>query len=176
MEYISKLEHTIGGWLKNAPHLPVDARKWIATNSWWIVTVLTVLDAIAIVILITSVLGNMAVIGSTVASYYVSTTFLTVTLIRSIVSLVFCVIEFILLIMAIRPLREKQKKGWVLMFGVLLLGAVSAVVSALITLSVFNFIQSIIFSALWLAISAYFLFEIRSEFAHVERSAGAKKS
>ena len=118
----------------------------------------------------------MAVIGSTVASYYVSTTFLTVTLIRSIVSLVFCVIEFILLIMAIRPLREKQKKGWVLMFGVLLLGAVSAVVSALITLSVFNFIQSIIFSALWLAISAYFLFEIRSEFAHVERSAGAKKS
>jgi hypothetical protein len=79
-----------------------------------------------------------------------------------------------LLALAITPLKAKQKKGWVLLFITWLLGALSVVVTAILTLSVLNFITSVIFGALWVAVGGYLLFEMHGQFAHVERSKGVK--
>lgn len=176
MEFVSKLERTIEGWFGDMPHLPVVARKWIATNIWWIVAIATILNAIAILIWITGFFSNIAILGGAVVSYYVSAAFIAVATVKLGAVLIFAMIQFVLLAMAIRPLREKQKKGWTLLFWVLLISAVSVVMSSLITLSVPSFIADLLFGALGVAIGAYFIFEIRHEFSHLERSAGAKKS
>lgn len=174
MEILSKLERTVLGWLKSVPHLPTNARKWLGDNVWWIAVIGAVLGGIGVLGLIIALFGNISTLSSPFVSYYASATFITWLIIQTIIGLVFAVIEFLLLAFAITPLKEKQKKGWVLLFAVWLVGAVSVVVNAILTLNPFSFITSIIFGALWLALSGYFLFEIHSQFAHVERSKGVK--
>lgn len=173
MEYITKLERIVIGWFKDIPHLPAGARKWIGNNVWWLAIIGLVLSGISVIGLLLSIAG-LALAGGVAASYYASSTFVAFALINAIVALVFAVLDCVLLAMAISPLREKQKKGWVLLFMTLLLGAVSTVVSAILTLSLLSFITSILFGAIWLAIGAYLLSEIHGEFAHVERSKGVK--
>ena len=174
MEFLSKLERTVLGWLKDVPHLPLNVRAWIANNIWWIVIIATVLSGIAVLGLLFGFFGTLATLGSPVASYYASNTFVVWVLVTTAVTLFFTALELVLLAMAISPLKEKQKKGWVLLFAVWLVGAISTVVSAVLTLNPFGFITGLLFGALWLAISGYFLFEIHGQFAHVERSKGAK--
>lgn len=174
MEVLSKLEHTVMGWLKSVPHLPVEVRKWLGDNVWWLAAVGAVLSGLVALGLFLAILGDLASLSGPVVSYYVSTSFVTWVIIKTIVSFVFLGLQCLLLALAVSPLKEKQKKGWVLLFASLLLSAVSVVVRATLTLSAFNFITDIIFGALLLAVSAYFLFEIHGEFAHVERSKGVK--
>ena len=66
--------------------------------------------------------------------------------------------------MAISPLKDGKKKGWTLLFYVLLLQVLSIIVNAILTLGVISFIFSIIFGAICVAIGTYFLFEIRAEY------------
>jgi len=66
----------------------------------------------------------------------------------------------------VKPLQDRTKKGWTLLFVVLLLGAVSIVLSALFTLSAYRIISDLIFGAIAIALGAYLLFEVRSQFAH----------
>ncbi len=175
MDVLLKLERMVQGWLKGLPHLPVGVRQWLGSNIWWIAAIGAVLSGLAAFTLMISLFTNLSALTTPFVSYYASPTFVTWVIIKTIITLVFTVLECVLLAMAITPLKEKQKKGWVLMFAVLLLGVLSAVVSAFLTLSVFSFIISIIFSAIWLAVSAYLLFEIHGEFAHVEHSKGTKR-
>jgi len=174
MDMLSQLERTVQGWLKGLPHLPLVVRKWLGDNIWWIVVIGAVLSGIAVLGLLIGLLTDLSALTTPYVSYYASTTFVTWVIIKTIVTLVFTALECVLLAMAVTPLKEKQKKGWVLLFAVLLLGVISAVVGAILTLNAFSFITSIIFSAIWVAISAYFLFEIHGQFAHVERSKGVK--
>lgn len=174
MDVLLKLERIVQGWLKGLPRLPAVVRHWLGDNIWWIVAIAAALTGIAVLGLLIGLFVNLSALAAPFASYYASPTFVTWVIVKTIIALVFTALECVLLAMAIQPLKEKQKKGWVLLFAVLLLGVISAVVSAILTLSVFSFIFNLIFSALWIAISAYFLFEIHSEFAHVERSKGVK--
>ncbi len=175
-EFLYKLEKTVFGWFKNVPGLPEGARKWLADNIWWIVIVGLVLTIISVLGSLAALSTRISVLGTVAASYYVSSVTSSWLIVADIVALLFMIAEAILLFFAIQPLREKQKKGWVLLFATWLLGAVALVVNALLGLSVLHFIVAILFGAIWLAISGYFLFEIHSQFAHVERSRGIKKS
>ena len=174
MEFLSKLERTVAKWLKDVPHLPLSFRQWLGDNVWWMAVIGTILSGIATLGLIIAFFGSLSTLGTPFISYYASATFVGWVIITTAVSLVFVALECILLGMSVTPLKEKQKKGWVLLFIVLLLGAVSVVVNAILTLNVLTFITSIIFGAIWSAIAAYLLFEIHGEFAHVERSKGIK--
>lgn len=174
MEMLTKLEHIVLGWLKGLPHLPVAIRSWLGSNIWWIVVIATALTGIAALGLLIALFAHLSALTAPFVSYYASPTFITWVIVKTLIALVFTALEGVLLAMAIVPLKEKQKKGWVLLFGVLLISVVSAVVNAILTLNAFGFITSILFSALGLAVSAYFLFEIHGEFAHVERSKGVK--
>lgn len=174
MDFLRKLETTVAGWLRNVPHLPPNARKWLGDNIWWIVAIGAVLTALGVLGLIGTIMTTLSVLSSPVASYYASTTFVGWAIVTSLVSLVFMVIEGVLLALAISPLKEKQKKGWVLLFATWCVGVISVVVSAILTLNPFAIIGSLIFGAVWAAFAAYFIFEIHGEFAHVERSKGVK--
>lgn len=174
MELLGKLERTILGWLKDVPHLPIGVRKWIAENIWWIVVIGVVLTGISVLVLVGALFTNLSTLGSPIISYYASAAFVGWLVVTTAVSLAFVSIETVLLAFAVRPLKAKQKKGWVLLFAVWLLGILSAVVGAILTLNVLSFLGSIIFGAVWVAISGYFLFEIHGQFAHVEHSKGVK--
>lgn len=176
MEFLDKIEKKVLKWFKGAPNLPKDVRKWLGVNVWWFIIISVVLTGINILNGLSALEKQVSLQGTAAGSYYVSSSTSDWTMLTISVSLVFLVMEAILLFMAIQPLKEKQKKGWVLLFASWLVTAVALVANALLTLGVFSFIITVLFGAVWLAISGYFLFEIHGEFAHVERSKGVKQA
>lgn len=176
MNALKNLEQTVAGWLKKAPRLPRVSKVWLGDNLWWVAAVFAVLTAIAVLGSVMSVLGNLSMLGNPYVSYYTTTTIVGLAAINTTISLVFTAAICILLATAVTPLREKQKKGWSLVFVSLIVSAVSVAVGAVLTLNVFGFLANIIFGALWLAFAAYILFEAREQFIHVERSKGIKKN
>ena len=176
MEALTKLENIIIGWFKGLPHLPESIRSWLGTNMWWIALAGAILSGIAALIALMSIFTVMAVLGSIGASYYAAATFTSWNIVTGFVSMIFSVLHIILLGLAVKPLREKQKKGWVLLFVSWLVGAVAVVVNALLTLNALTIVPSLIFGAIGLAISGYFLFEIHGQYAHVQKSRGVKEA
>lgn len=175
MEFLTKLEHKVIGWLKDVPHLPNGARKWLGTNVWWIVVIGVILGALAGLFSLIGLFTLFATLSSPVVAYYASSSLIGLAVAKAVIALVFLGAEIALLAFAINPLKAKQKKGWVLLFMSWLVGALSVVVTAVLTLNPFSFIMSIIFGALWVALGGYLLFEIHGQFAHVERSKGVQE-
>ena len=180
MKYIKKLEALVEGWLKKAPHLPKNVQKWLAENVWWI----ALIGAIAYGISILVGLSTLAFLGSVSNTLYYVPGFATWTAITTVLNLVFAVLIGLLLAMSVNPLKAMTKKGWTLLFTVLLVNIVNVVISLVISfaksltlsglLGIGGLIFGLIFSAIFVAIAAYFLFEIRSKFAHTTKA--AKKS
>lgn len=175
MEYITKLEKRVLSWFKTIPGLPINGQKWLAENVWWIALVLAILTGLAILQSINSIVTLLAVLNTVVGSYYVSSAGTTLSIVNNIVDIFFMVISGLLLAVAVKPLKAKQKMGWVLLFGSWLVSALSVFAGAVLSFSILGFILSILFGAVWIVISGYFLFEIHGQFAHVERSTGVKK-
>lgn len=176
MNIVTRLEDTILGWFKGVPHLPTGGRKWLGANVWWIALIGAILAGLATIFTFTGLMGLLAIMGGAVpgAAYYVVQTVTGLAILAAVVSLVFLAAQAVLLGVAVRPLKDRQKKGWVLLFASLLLEAVAVVVNAVISFSIFGFITSIIFGAIFIAIGAYFVFEIHGEFAHVQKSKGVR--
>lgn len=174
MELLTKLERTVLGWLKAIPHLPVNARKWLGENAWWISVVFAVLTGAGALGLLFALFGHLSALASPYAAYFVSSSIVVWAIVTTISSLVFIVPACLLFAFAVTPLKERQKKGWVLLFAAWLLGVVSVAVNAVLTLNPLTFVTNLIFGALWLAVTGYFLFEMHSQFAHTERSKGVK--
>ena len=175
MDILSKLEHTVLNWLKGAPHLPASARTWCADNAWWVVAVGAAAAGVGALGLMIALFNNMSALASPFAAYYASETLVAWATIKTAVNLGFTVLAGLLMALAIAPVQNKQKKGWVLFFCAWIVSTLGVVVGAVLTLSTLNFITSLIFGALWLGAWAYFLFEIHGQFIHVERTKGVKK-
>lgn len=174
---IQKLEGMVAGWLKPVPHLPHGAQKWIATNVWWIVLVGVIVSAIGLLIGLTGLLAALALVGSATTYYGTVVTnsyYGGGWILNAVITLIFTVGIVALLSSAIAPLKANKKKGWTILFLVLLLDAVYVVVNSILSLSIVGFIFGIIFGAIGLAVATYLLFEIRSHFVAV-KSAPAKK-
>jgi len=171
MEFINKLEATVGGWLKNVPHLPPAGQKWLGQNIWWIALVGAIASGIAVFIALTGIL-----FGGISASfvYVIDPALAAWILIVSIVNLVFTAARGLLLALAVTPLKAMQKKGWVLLFYSWLLHVLSVVVGAVLSLSAFGFIGGILFGSIGVLISGYFLYEIHAQFAHVKTTKTVK--
>jgi hypothetical protein len=168
MTGIGKLETLVSGWLKPMPHLPKNAQKWIAENSWWLVLIGVILSGFGLLIGLMGLFAAMAFVGTSVGYYgYGANAYGGALIVSTIVSLVFSVGLVILLGIAISPLKAMKAKGWDMLFWVLLLDVVYVVVNALVSLgslNIISFVFSLIFGAISSAISAYFLFEIKSHF------------
>ncbi len=178
MEWVAKLEKKAEAWIGSLklPKLPATARRWIGENVWWVAAVLAILSGIGVLFALSGIFSGLAAMTALPGSWVVGAVTGWVVL-SSVVSLVFTLADAVLLGMAVNPLQQKQRKGWDLLFIVLLVGALSIAVNALVSILTLNplaLIGGIVFGVLWLAIFAYILFEIRPEFAHVSKSAGVK--
>lgn len=174
MESVRSLEKTIAAWYESAPHLPVDVRKWLGLNVWWIVLIGVVLAALSIFPIIIGLLivfglsgaaiGAAGLYGSAVGGGLVG-----VALFAALVSVAGFVAVAVVMGLAINPLKARAKKGWTLLFIVLLVNTAFSVLANLLGFNVFG----IIWALIWAAIEGYFLFEIRSEFGvkHVAKPA-----
>lgn len=172
MEFSNKLEALVGGWAKNMPHLPPAGQKWLGQNVWWIVLIGAIVSGIALLFAIGALFTLIALLGAVTASYYgayAATGVTGLTIFAAIVSLAFVIVRVILLAVSVKPLKAMQKKGWVLLFWVWIIQAVSVIISAILSFSVAGFLLGIIFGAIGLAISGYFLFEVHGQFAHSPR-------
>jgi uncharacterized membrane protein YhaH (DUF805 family) len=175
MNILTHLEHKIASWFKSVPGLPSGSRKWLGDNAWIITIVFLVSIALSIMLGVSGLDRQLSMMNSSASSYYVSSAGETWSVIVTSISLAFLAIQAALLAFAIKPLKEKQKKGWVLLFAALLVDAVAIAVNALLSLNLIVFIISILFNAIGLAVIGYFLYEIHGQFAHVEKSRGSKR-
>ena len=168
MELINKLEKIVLGWVKNVPHLPVAGQKWLAANVWWIALVGAVISGISALFALVSVFSLAAFIGSVANTYYVVDPYSGFAVVKAIISLGFLVLSGAILAFSVKPLQNRQKKGWVLLFLSWLVSVVSVVISAVLSFSVFGFIAGLLFGGIFLAAAGYFILEIHAQFAHVK--------
>lgn len=181
MASASNLETVIGGWYASAglPHLPKSGQKWLGDNAWWLALIGAVFSVLGLIALVPLFLAALAItsIATTATLGYsaVATTYSGLYWLAALISIVSYIATTVLLIMAISPLKVKAKRGWQLLFWSYLINFAFAVVSDLISLSIFGIIGAVIVTA----IAGYFLFEIRGEFGAAKKlakeSAHAKK-
>ena len=174
MSVIAKLEQIGHSSLKGVPHLPLVWRKWFGENIWWIVLAAAIFSGISALFEITGVIGTLSIIGTVAAKYYSSSAGLAWGIVSGLVSFAFIVFSTVLLAMAVMPLKERQKKGWVLLFASWLVSVASVFINGLLTLNVIYFALSLMFGAVFLAATGYLLFEIHGQFAHVEKTKDVK--
>lgn len=178
-KYLNRLEKQIIKWFDNLPRFPREVRDWLGTNSWWLIIIFIAAIGVDAIWSLAAFVANIVPLGTSyVASYYGSATFVAFSTAKVGVSFVFGAIEITLLLLAIQPLKDKQKKGWVLVFVTLLLHSLAVFASAILTLNSFSFVVEIVFNAVWLGTLAYVLFEVREEFSRIviRRKTSHKKS
>lgn len=166
MEFVNTLETTVAGWVKNVPHLPVAGQKWLKENVWWIVLVGAILTGISLLVSLGALFTLVALLGSPVSYYYVAgaSPVSDLSLVSAIIGLVFIAIRGALLALSVKPLKDGQKKGWNLLFLTWLVNILAILVGAVFTFSVFGFFFAVLFGAIGIAITGYFLFEIRGQY------------
>jgi len=178
MEFINKIEKQTEKWLRDLklPHLPKVVRNWIGVNFWRVASICAVLAGISVLFTVNAIFKGLTLMSALPHSWMVSAT-VTWALVMSFVNLVFVIVEAIILGLSVKPLQLRQKKGWMYLFIILLIGALMAAVRILVSIVTFNalsLISTVLFGGLSLALGTYLLFEIRDEFMHVEKTAGAK--
>lgn len=171
MESVRKLEVMIASWYKSVPHLPKNGQEWLATNAWWLTLIGVILGAVAIInILFFSLLAGafLTAIAGPVGAVAGG-----LVLFGVIVSLGLGLVSILLGGMAISPLKALQKKGWTLLFVLLLIEVAAIVISDVLS---FNLL-ALVWELLWAAVGGYFLFEIRGQFeakSHKTKEKAAK--
>jgi uncharacterized membrane protein YhaH (DUF805 family) len=159
MDSVKKLEVMVATWYKNVPHLPVTGQKWLSENMWWLTLIAVVLGVIGIIQLIVA----SFLLGGLMTGGIYGVAFDGLVLLTVIFTMIFALVSLVLSAMAISPLRTMQKKGWLLLFIVLLISVLSDVISLVLNWNFFSFIFSLLFTA----VGGYFLYEIRSYFGKV---------
>jgi hypothetical protein len=176
MKLLHDLEIRLLSYIKNVPHLPASAQKWLGQNVWWIVLIGVIISALAALFSLLAIFGLIALLNSPQNVYYVYgsgvTSYMVVT---SFVGLAFSIATLLLSAFAIQPLQRREKKGWVLLFAAWLVSVVSIIVGAILTLNPVSFIFSLLVGALVTGVSGYFLFEIHSQFGHSAKPAKTVK-
>ena len=159
MQTVTKLENMAAEWYKGMPHLPVNGRRWLSTNIWWIALVGVILGVLSVA----TVFFGTLLVGMFAATYggVAGAALAGLGAFVVILSLLFSIVTMLLTAMAISPLKAKQKRGWTLIFITVLLQVAAAVVHLLFTFDIFGLIWNLLFTA----IGAYFLFEVRDGFS-----------
>ncbi|WP_432713382.1 hypothetical protein [Pedobacter sp.] len=166
MDVLHKLETALAVQYDKLPHFPVGFRTWLAQNAWWIVLVAVIFSVLGVIgvfgLLAVALLGvNMGLVAVDVP--YDSTIGAAVSgvfIVLTILSLLELIIQTVLLALAISPLRKLLKRGWDLLFLVLVINTVLIIVGDIISVN----IPGLIVGLLLAVIGGYFLFELRDQF------------
>lgn len=165
-DFSNVIETQLGEWYSKVPHLPKDARKWLTDNIWWLAligVVISVLGLLAVIPMLLIVMGlataAVGVMPTGLGGYYGAVT--TIGWLGTFLTLVQYVFSTLLLALAVAPLKDRARRGWLLLFWSYLANFAFTVLGALVVL---NF-SSIVMTVISAAIGAYFLFEIRDHFS-----------
>lgn len=150
----------------NAPvQLPESARKWIATYAWVFALIGLVLGVFAFFPLLAG-LGIVSSFGATFGSGRL--------LVMAWVSLLAMAAYLVILGIATPKLKKKEAGGWDLIYFATLAYFVYDIVYALSYISAAA-IMGLIWNLLWLVVSLYFIFQVRSQFKGGAKSKVAAK-
>jgi hypothetical protein len=158
MDTIRKLEAKVAELYETMPHLPLQGRKWLAANIWWLTLVGVILGAMGLfgIILATffasaalTIYGGLA--GAAIGGFV---------FVAALAVTAFMAITIVICAMAITPLKVMRKQGWTLLFIATLVQVAEHVVSFLFNFNLVGLVISLFFTA----IGVYFLFEIRDFF------------
>lgn len=168
---IHKAERVGEDWHKMTPHLPASGQKWLSENIWWVTAIGAILSAIATI----TTVGSLIRLLSPVSYYGFELTvgYTNMAVITTLFNILFIGAVAALLFMAVKPLQSLEKKGWVLAFTAVLAGAVGIVINSLISLialDIATFFTTLLIGAIFIALEAYFLFEIRGKFGKATRT------
>lgn len=168
MESVKKFENMIMDWLKPIPHLPTSWRKWISENIWWIsviVVIFSVLGTLSALNTLFTVISLFGAASKVLYGPFVPAGYNGLQVIGYSLSLVSLAATAALTAMAVPKLQMMRKKGWDLLFMSFLVGSVSQIAGAVLTVNPSSIISHLVSAFVSIAISAYFLFEIRTYFA-----------
>jgi hypothetical protein len=172
---LNKLENIIEDWLKPIPHLPNIWRQLISNNVWWLVVIVVVGSSIGILELINEIINitpyPMMELYNDHYIYRYSNEWHVLAL---TIDLLFSIAITAVSAMAIQPLRNRERRGWSLLFIAYIIGIASQVTSILICFGILSFIPRVILSAISAVVGAYLLFEIRTHFNTLTISSNKK--
>lgn len=153
---MKELENKLNEMLvtKAPVQLPENVRKWIGTYAWVFALVGLVLGVLAFFPLLAG-LGIVSTFGVAYGSGRL--------LVLAWLSLIAMAAYLIVLGIATPKLKAKQPRGWDLIFYATLAYFVYDVVYALSYISAAA-IMGLIWNLLWLTVSLYFIFQVRSQF------------
>lgn len=155
---IKKIEQRLADLHKNLPHLPLNGRKWLADNIWWIILIGAIATGIGVFALVLlTLLGGVFVAG---AAFLFSAKFGGLALLLAVLIVGLTVLNLVVSIMAITPLRAHMRNGWLLLSASLIISFIAAVLTDVIKQDAAAIIKEVIF----LAIGMYVIFEIRNYF------------
>jgi hypothetical protein len=155
---VNGIERWLDGVYKNAPALPTGARDWIANNSYWLAAVGGILGLWG-----AYSLWQLARWGSNLAQYTNEGSLYYGTAFSPLIWLVLAVVvvQAVIMLLAVGPLKAHRKSGWNLLFYSALLSVVTAVLYLIMDgYGIGNAISSLI----GCAVALYFLFQVRSHF------------
>lgn len=167
MSAIQSLENKLDEVLvKNAPfQLPESLRKWIADYAWVFALVGFIFGVLSILLFLPA-LGFVSVVGTVAnASRF---------LLASWIAFAVLVGYVILLGVAISKLKNMQKSGWDLIFYSALFFMVYNVIAWLQYPNAGSFF-GLLWNIAWGVLGLYIIFQVRSRFAVVSKTAAGKK-
>lgn len=159
MKQEGEFERSVAKWYNGVPHFPASVRAWLARSAWWITLLFVLFAGIGAFSLLLIVLVFGAVLTSVVSG--LGAAIGGIAFIIAVGSMFFLLVSIILGAMAIGPLRAMQKRGWRLLFYVLVVNAVADILSLVVHQNILLFLGQIAI----LLLVGYVLFEIRRDFS-----------
>ncbi len=158
MESVRKLETNLISWYKQWPHLPKEITKFLSEWAWLFTLIGVVISILGVISLLSITLFGAAVLTSLGGAYGAAAGG-ALTLVV-LVSVAFSALIIYLSAIAITPLKEKKKRGWDLLFWIVLINFAATIVNSVLSYNLFG----IVWGVLGAAIGGYLLYEVRSSF------------
>lgn len=166
MELVTKAEKQLAEWFKGAPHLSDSARESLAKAWPWIAVVFGVLQVLAAWGLygLTQLadryfeaanIYTAALTGETVGLSATDKTFI-------YLAIAVLLVDAVILLMAYKPLKERARRGWDLLFLASLINVAYGVVTVFVD---GRGLGSLVWSMIGSAVGFYLLFEVQNKFA-----------
>lgn len=173
MDTIRSLEAQLVEINKSLPKLPKGFTKWLADCAW-IFTLLAVIFSIITLVMLVPVLlvalgiSTVAGLGTMFAGYGFNPLITPLAWLSVLLSFVTLIISVVIESMAVSPLKQKQHRGWQLIFAVALISTAIGVVSSIVTAQLGSLIVNLVFYA----IGFYVLLQVRPYFLqHAKKTA-----
>lgn len=164
MNPLTTLEKTLARLFAQAPHLSVNARRWVGENIWWIVLVIALASTLGLLGDLPKLLKTASMTAATYNVFYPYSAVTVGSVVASgLVTLSLGVVIVVLLFLAVTPLKEQRLIGWRLLLMTRIIAIISAIATFIILIQNFS-LYGLLWDLAFILIELYILFEVRDEF------------